>query len=398
MKYNALQSVGIVLTGLAIAYFGIPGIADATSTFITQQGGTGTSSPSGILYGDNGATSHLNTVTIGSGITFSGGTLSASGGSGIGTVATSSLETQGQLGAWGTTHGYPAKLYSVATSSLTVNTPLTTSGTPGALVGGSALTLGCTTASAGVTGCLSGTDWSTFNSKQSALTFSTGLTNTSGTVTVNTSQNISTLSNLTTNGFVKTSGGTGALSIDTSTYLTAAITALGPLNQTQSGATQTLASSTDSTTGLTSGITITASGNTQTFKPTLSGTLATTNGGTGATSISTGLTNSGSIFAQIEHPSFGYATSSWSGTTTLPLGVGYGQTWNSIRCWTDAGSVFVDLYHGSSHTNLLSASTTIGVFTLSTNTSVTTGDKMQVDIGTPASSPTKVSCTVADTL
>ena len=44
-------------------------------------------------------------------------------------------------------------------------------------------------------------------------TFSTGLTNTSGTVTVNTSQNISTLSNLTSNGLVKTSGGTGALSI-----------------------------------------------------------------------------------------------------------------------------------------------------------------------------------------
>ena len=42
------------------------------------------------------------------------------------------------------------------------------------------------------------------------LTFSTGLTRTVNTVTVNTTQNISTLSNLTTNGFVKTSGGTGA--------------------------------------------------------------------------------------------------------------------------------------------------------------------------------------------
>lgn len=54
------------------------------------------------------------------------------------------------------------------------------------------------------------------------LTFSTGLTRTVNTVTVNTSQNIATLSNLTTNGFVKTSGGTGALSVDTTTYLTAA--------------------------------------------------------------------------------------------------------------------------------------------------------------------------------
>lgn len=58
----------------------------------------------------------------------------------------------------------------------------------------------------------------TWNAKQSALTFSTGLTNTTGTVTVNASQNISTLSNLTSNGFVKASGGTGALSVDTTVY------------------------------------------------------------------------------------------------------------------------------------------------------------------------------------
>ncbi len=45
------------------------------------------------------------------------------------------------------------------------------------------------------------------------VTFSTGLTRSTNTVTVNTSQNISTLSNLTTNGIVTTSGGTGALSI-----------------------------------------------------------------------------------------------------------------------------------------------------------------------------------------
>lgn len=50
------------------------------------------------------------------------------------------------------------------------------------------------------------------------LTFSTGLTRSTNTITVNTSQNIGTLSNLTSNGFVKTSGGTGTLSVDTTTY------------------------------------------------------------------------------------------------------------------------------------------------------------------------------------
>jgi hypothetical protein len=60
----------------------------------------------------------------------------------------------------------------------------------------------------------------TWNAKEAALTFSTGLTRSTNTISVNTSQNIATLSNLTSNGFVKTTGGTGALSIDTATYLT----------------------------------------------------------------------------------------------------------------------------------------------------------------------------------
>lgn len=45
------------------------------------------------------------------------------------------------------------------------------------------------------------------------ITFSTGLTNTSNTVTVNTTQNISKLSNLTTNGIVTTSSSDGTLGV-----------------------------------------------------------------------------------------------------------------------------------------------------------------------------------------
>src|SRR5579863_6705896 len=86
--------------------------------------------------------------------------------------------------------------------------------------GGTTPAISITQAGSSGNGYLSSSDWNTFNNKQSALTFSTGLTNTSGTVTVNTSQNITTLSNLTGNGFVKTNGGGGALSIDTNTYLT----------------------------------------------------------------------------------------------------------------------------------------------------------------------------------
>ena len=81
-----------------------------------------------------------------------------------------------------------------------------------------------------VNGYMQDTDIDTFAKLQSwavgytdndtTYTAGTGLTLTTGTFSVDTSQNITTLSNLTDNGFVKTSGGTGALSIDTSTYLT----------------------------------------------------------------------------------------------------------------------------------------------------------------------------------
>jgi hypothetical protein len=75
------------------------------------------------------------------------------------------------------------------------------------------ITLNIPTSSATNRGVLSAADWSTFNAKQAALSFSTGLTNSSGIVTVNPIQNISNLSNLTTNGIVTTSGGTGTLSV-----------------------------------------------------------------------------------------------------------------------------------------------------------------------------------------
>lgn len=52
----------------------------SASLFNTQQGGTGTSSPSGILIGDNGATQHLSTLTIGTNLSLVGTTLSATGG------------------------------------------------------------------------------------------------------------------------------------------------------------------------------------------------------------------------------------------------------------------------------------------------------------------------------
>jgi hypothetical protein len=64
---------------------------------------------------------------------------------------------------------------SVALTTDTTGNYVTSVATSAPITGGAAgsegatLTLGCTTASAGVTGCLSGTDWSTFNGKQATI-------------------------------------------------------------------------------------------------------------------------------------------------------------------------------------------------------------------------------------
>ena len=62
-------------------------------------------------------------------------------------------------------------------------------------------------------GYLSAANFTIFNNKQTAVTFGTGLTNTSSTITVNTSQNIAKLSNLTSNGIVTTTGSAGTLAV-----------------------------------------------------------------------------------------------------------------------------------------------------------------------------------------
>lgn len=91
----------------------------------------------------------------------------------------------------------------------------------GAVVGPSSATDGNIVLFDGTTGKLVKNSSYSPSSFEVPLTFSTGLTRSTNTITVNTTQNIAKLSNLTSNGFVKTSGGDGTLSIDTSTYLTA---------------------------------------------------------------------------------------------------------------------------------------------------------------------------------
>jgi hypothetical protein len=205
------------------------GAVTLAGTLNVANGGTGqTSYTDGQLLIGNSAGNTLtkSTLTAGSGIsiTNAGGsiTIANSSPSSGGTVTSVAALTLGTTGT---------------DLSSTVATGTTTP----------VITLNVPTASASNRGVLSTGDWTSFNSKESALTFSTGLTRTTNTITVNTSQNINTLSNLTSNGLIKTSGGTGALSIATAgtDYLTptgsaASLTSFPTFNQNTTGSAATL--------------------------------------------------------------------------------------------------------------------------------------------------------------
>lgn len=314
---------------------GLNALSASSTLWVVGINATSTTATSTFAFGVNAAQFDATTGTsTGKGWDLSGGcfaingTCLGAGGSGtVTSIATTwpmiggIITTTGTLSFGGLSTSTPAVIgnipyfsgvnsfANVATTSIGAGTGLTFSGTAGSQIGGVA-----------------------------------------GTYSVNTSQNIATLSNLTGNGFVKTSGGVGTLSVDTSTYLT----------------------------------TVDISANTN---------LAAT-----APVVLTGDTLSlGNLTL---YPAFTYSTSTaWTGTTTIPLAPAYvAETWNGVKCFTDAGTLNVVFSDGTNLMNLLNASTTVGTFTLSTNNTFTASEKRYVDIGTPATSPTKISCTISKTL
>ena len=98
---------------------------------------------------------------------------------------------------------------------------------------------------------------------------------------------------------------------------------------------------------------------------------------------------------------FVYATSSaWSATTSKPYlaPAPANVTMTTAFCETDTGTTNVSVLDGSGNRlNMLTASTTIGTFTFSTNNTFTKGESMRVEVGTPASSPTLTACTFLGT-
>lgn len=116
---------------------------------------------------------------------------------------------------------------------------------------------------------------------------------------------------------------------------------------------------------------------------------------TTALSASGSLYTASKLVSPFQYPSFSYATSTWTGTTTLQLGeAGVAETWASVVCKTDVGTLNVQFYSGASAMNMFNASTTQGTVTLSTNNTFAAGVDRSVDIGTPATAPKVITCTV----
>lgn len=111
LRLLEILSVFLFFLGISMCLWAYSQTAFALSVYQTVQGGIGTSSPSGILYGDNGSSGHLNTVTIGPGCSFIAGVLSC-------TAATGSVTS---LSA-----NYPISV-SAATGAVTISTVATSS-------------------------------------------------------------------------------------------------------------------------------------------------------------------------------------------------------------------------------------------------------------------------------
>ncbi len=91
---------------------------------------------------------------------------------------------------------------------------------------------------------------------------------------------------------------------------------------------------------------------------------------------------------------FTYATSTtFTATTTIPLAPAVANlTFVDARCFSDVGTLNISLNDGTNRANMFNASTTVGVITFNTNNTFTENEKIYIDVGTPATAPTKISC------
>ena len=276
-------------------------------------------------------------------------------GSGVGTVSTSTSPTMGNLAYWTSKDAWPETLGSVATSTITCGG--TVSCTSGAYIIGSALT---------ITGAGGGTVGTSTNETKGYIPYWTSTAGTPALLGQVATTSMTCTSPLSCGTFDVLTGG-GAITLGTIPI------SKGGTNLTSYASGDILyASAANTLSALTKGT---------------DGQLLT---------LSSGFPSWGSQGFSPAYPSFTYATSTtWTGTTTVPLGAAYvNETWIGAKCFTNVGTLNVDFYDGTDRMGAFNASTTIGTITLSTNNTFTAGETRYVDVGTPATAPTKISCTV----
>lgn len=294
-------------------------------------------------------------------------------------------------------------VYGVSTSTLSATSPLT-----GSFVQvGSGGSLGCQTASGAQAGCLSSADWTTFNGKQATISATSPIQFSSNTLTFT---GLSTTTAITGGQVLYASNSTkGVSSVATSTL------AVGSSLSVASGAFGYQVGGSNVTFGLNLGNanswsalqTFTAASTTHltagtSFQIPNAASIASTVAGyfgldTTNNQLKAGTGSSQAVFDQRRFLTFGYSTTTWSGTTTIPLGfTPAGMTLDTIQCSTDVGTVEVRFYYGPTPTNqYIQASTTPGVTTWTSNNTPGAAASTTVQFGNPASSPTQVSCTIS---
>ena len=359
--FTAAQTLsgGLTLSGLNGPLDARAGVVGATSSIGVMYGGTGATSLTGLLQGNgtDAFTAIANSSTGGQVLrvtgasTYAWGALDLADSDAItGDLPFGNLTQIAGNSILGNNTGSTGDVAAIATSSLYLGT----NGQVLARVNGAWVGVATTTAG-------------------------TGLSYSGGAFNVNTSQNIATLSSLTSNGFVKTSGGTGALSIDTSTYLTditgSSIKALSDVAAMTENYGDLLGwNGTSWTDFATSSLSIALSDTT--------GTLAVNRGGTGATSltdlITLGTHSTGNYVATLADAGGGTLTIANSGSenagVTAALNLGNANTWTGKQnlYGTASSTLFSahEAFFGSTATATISSA---GVLTLPTALAVSSG-------------------------
>lgn len=415
---------------LTLLFF-FPLMAFAVSPSPTDFGGSGTTTPSGIMYGDNGATHHLNTLIIGSGLTLSGGALSSSGTAASSTLLTDSNTFSGLdkftnassnfSGTWQTfspshfltsydawTH--PASGQSATTSQLnmtgflssassTISSTLFISTLSSGLLAsnGGLLYGGISTTTATCSGTVSCSQFTILGSSPITLTGSG--TSIVYPVSTSTAETQGQLAYWTTSGATPerlASVATSSASCSGGTTCSA-FTVVGSVSPTISSFSYLFPSNATTSSLTFGGLLSTAS---STFSSTLfTSGLVTINGGfldTASSTITAVFDLTPATVSEHMYKTFTYATStSWTGTTTIFLGTTFvKENWNQAICRTDIGTLTVLFYNGLTLMNPILATTASSTQSFTLANTIPASNNRKVDIGNPASSPTQITCSL----